>query len=131
MHSSSGHLKRLSAELTNGVGFDAVVDAAGIGATKTLSIEACRDEGLIVWIGLGADEVSLPTYAITLREKTVTGSYGATAEDMRAAVGLMARGKVNVQSWVTTYLLEDARDAFLRQLDPNRRDIKAIISVTD
>jgi len=127
--SSKENLARLAAEFTGGMGFDAVVDAAGTHVTKSMSIEACRDEGLIVWIGLGADEMPLSTYPVTLREKTITGSYGATGEDMERALALMAGGSVDVGSWVTTYSLEDSVDAFLRQLDPKRRDVKAVITI--
>ena len=127
--SSKENLDRLADEFTGGMGFDAVVDAAGTGVTKSMSIDACRDEGLIVWIGLGADVVSLSTYPVTLREKTVTGSYGATGDDMAKALALMANGSVDVDSWVTTYTLDDSADAFLRQLDPKRRDIKAVITI--
>jgi len=129
--SNNETVAELDREFAEGRGFDVVVDAAGGRATKAMSIEACRDEGLIVWIGLGADEMPLSTYPVTLREKTITGSYGATGEDMAVALDLMSRGSVNVDSWVSVYPLEKAADAFLRQLDPARRDIKAVIAVND
>jgi len=129
--STSQKVDELDHEFAGGRGFDVVVDAAGGRATKSMSIEACRDEGLIVWIGLGAAEVQLSTYPVTLREKTITGSYGATGEDMTKALDLMSRGSVDVDSWVSVYPLEKAADAFLRQLDPLRRDIKAVIAVND
>jgi threonine dehydrogenase-like Zn-dependent dehydrogenase len=127
--SSRENVVDLKRRQTNGLGFDVVVDAAGTGLTKSLSIELCRDEGLIVWIGLGSDEVSIETYPITLREQTVTGSYGATAEDMTEALRLMAGGHVDVASWISKYRLDDAADAFLKQLDVDRRDIKAVIQM--
>lgn len=108
-------------------GFDVVVDAAGTGPTKVLSMQHCRDDGLVVWIGLGGDNVALPTYPLTLRELTVTGSYGATHGDMTEAIRLMTSGLVDLDSWVTSYPLDAAVDAFLRQMDPARRDIKAVI----
>jgi hypothetical protein len=36
-----------------------------------------------------------------------------------------------VDSWTTQYSLDDSVDAFLRQIDPSRRDIKAIINVME
>jgi len=129
MTSNRGNLALLAEDFTGGMGFDVVVDAAGTGVTKSMAIEACRDEGLIVWIGLGVDECALSTYPVTLREKTITGSYGATGKDMERALGLMTGGSVDVDSWVTTNSLEDSADAFLRQLDPVRRDIKAVITI--
>ncbi|HUF10444.1 MAG TPA: zinc-binding dehydrogenase, partial [Rhodothermales bacterium] len=127
--SNRGNLALLAEDFTGGMGFDVVVDAAGTGVTKSMSIEACRDEGLIVWIGLGVDECPLSTYPVTLREKTITGSYGATGKDMERALAMMADGSVDVSSWVTTYSLKDSADAFLRQLDPMRRNIKAVITI--
>ncbi len=129
VESSESSLKALMNDRTSGRGFDVVVDAAGNGATKSLSLKSLRDEGLAVWIGLGSDEIRLHTYPITLREQTVTGSYGATADDMAAALRLMAERRVDVESWVSRYPLERAPDAFLRQLDPEQRDIKVVIEI--
>lgn len=129
VESSESSLKALVNDRTGGRGFDVVVDAAGSGATKSLSLKSLRDEGLAVWIGLGSDEIRLDTYPITLREQTVTGSYGATGSNMAVALQLMAEGRVDVASWVSKYALDDAADAFLRQLDPARRDIKAVIEI--
>jgi threonine dehydrogenase-like Zn-dependent dehydrogenase len=119
----------MSRELTAGRGFDVVVDAAGNEITKSLSVSSCTDDGVIVWIGLGADEIRMPTYPITLREMTVTGSYGASARDMETALELMTEGRVDLESWVTSYPLEESVEAFQKQLDSSRRDIKAVISI--
>jgi L-iditol 2-dehydrogenase len=129
--STPDNLDHLVAAHTDGLGFDAVVDAAGTGATKRLSMEYCRDDCLAVWIGLGDNEVELATYPVTLREQTITGSYGATVGDLVTALMLMEERTVDVDSWTTQYSLDDSVDAFLRQIDPSRRDIKAIINVME
>lgn len=127
--SSERGVDTLMDDFTGGRGFDVVVDAAGNATTKRMSLQATRDEGRIVWIGLGSDEITLDSYPITLREQTVTGSYGATASDMTVALQLMAEGRADVDSWVSTYPLDKAPGAFRRQLDPSRRDIKAVIEI--
>jgi threonine dehydrogenase-like Zn-dependent dehydrogenase len=106
---------------------DVVVDAAGSAVTKQLSIESCRPGGTIVWIGLGEDTINLHSYDLTLNEKAVLGSYGATPSDMQEALRLMETGDVDVSSWVTTFKPSDWVQGFKRQLDPATRDVKAVL----
>lgn len=113
---------------SRGPGVDVVVDAVGSQRTKADSIAACRPGGGIVWIGLTTDSIELDSYPITLEEKSILGSYGATRHDMERAIDLMHRGLVDVSSWPAVYALTDGIDAFRKQLDPSRRDIKAILT---
>jgi len=109
-------------------GADVVIDAAGTAATKQLSIDLSRPGGAVVWIGLGEDQISLRSYDLTLAEKSVLGSYGATAANIREALRLMEARHVDVSSWITTYEPPDWVDGFKRQLDPSTRDVKAVLT---
>jgi L-iditol 2-dehydrogenase len=111
-------------------GADVVIDAAGSATTKQLSIDACRPGGCAVWIGLAGDEISLRSYDLTLTEKSVLGSYGATADDIQEALRLMELRRVDVSSWVTTFKPPDWVEGFRRQLDPATRDVKAVLTPT-
>ena len=97
---------------TDGEGVDAVIYAVGAAATKQQSVLAARPGGAAVWIGLHQNPMSLNSYDVTLPEKQVLGSYAATMEDMRAALGLMAEGKVDPLPWVQRFPIERGVEAF-------------------
>ncbi len=115
-------------ELTSGEGVDVVVDAVGSAQTKALSIECTRPGGSAVWIGLHGDAMSLNSYALTLPEKAVLGSYAATLSDLQEALRLMCEGLVEVESWTSTYPLDQGVDIFRRMLDPGAGDVKAVLA---
>jgi threonine dehydrogenase-like Zn-dependent dehydrogenase len=99
----------------------------GAAATKKQSLQAVRPGGATVWIGLHEDQMSVDTYAITLPEKKVFGTYAATLSDLKIAVELMANNKVNMTSWVSTFPLDSGVEAFHGVLVPNTPIIKAVL----
>ena len=111
-------------------GVDVVVDAAGVGPSKRMSLELTRPGGQAIWIGLGEDKIELSTFGITLGERSVLGSYAATSEDIQDALDLMAARRVDVSSWTTNYDPDHWLEGFNAQLDPATRDVKAILTMT-
>ena len=111
---------------TDGEGVDLVVDAAGSGATKRLSLAALRPGGAAVWIGLHGNAVELETYGVTLPEKQIFGTYAAKLEELAEALQLMRGGRVDVTSWTETVPLAQAVPAFHRMATPGDRDLKAV-----
>ena len=118
-------------EMTSGEGFDMVIDAVGSDITKSQSIEALRPGGAAVWIGLGDEKISFSSYAVTLQERQIFGTYAATMGELQTAVDLMNAGKVDTSSWVSVFPMSDAVDAFERMLDTKGTDIKAVILPND
>lgn len=118
-------------ELTEGEGFDLVIDAVGAAITKRQSLEAVRAGGAAVWIGLHEDEITLSSYGITLPERQVFGTYAATIEELRTAVELMEAGKVQTEDWVSVFPMSDAAEAFERMAAAKGADIKAVILPND
>lgn len=112
---------------TDGEGVDACVDAAGVGATKSASLQSVRAGGACVWIGLGQNEISLETFGITLPEVAVLGSYASTQDEMAQAVEMMRSGAVDALSWPQVFPLEEGVQAFHRMLAAQGSDIKAVI----
>lgn len=131
VNSRSEDVVKIVQEMTDGEGVDAVVDAAGVEATKRLSLSATRAGGAIVWIGLGENTMSLNTFEITLPEKTVMGSYASTQAEMQQAVDLLASGAVKTSNWVQTFPLSEGVEAFHKMLKPSGKDIKAVIRPND
>ncbi|MES2697958.1 MAG: alcohol dehydrogenase catalytic domain-containing protein [Verrucomicrobiota bacterium] len=114
-------------ELTAGEGADIAVDAVGGGATKRTALEAARPGGGVVWIGLHENAMTLDSFAVTLPEKKVFGTYAATVDDLRLALEWMAAGKVDAKSWTTRLPLAEAEQAFRRALAAQGTDIKLIV----
>lgn len=114
-------------EWTNGEGVDLVIDAVGASLTKTQSIEALRPGGAAVWIGLTGNRLQLDSYALTLAEKQIIGSYGATMADLQTALKLMSDGRVETETWVQTFTLEQGVEAFERALAGQGTDIKMVV----
>ena len=112
---------------TDGEGADLVIDAVGAAGTKKSSLEALRPGGATVWIGLHENSMMIDSYHITLPEKQVLGTYAAKLEELQQALELMASGKVDAQSWVQRFPLEESVTAFHRMLAAKGTDLKAVI----
>lgn len=114
-------------EFTRGAGVDLAVDAVGNQVTREQSLAVLRAGGTAVWIGLHENRIAMDSYAVTLAEKRVLGSYGAILSEMRTAVEMMVRGRVDVISWVQTFSLDHGVAAFERMLAARGTDIKAVV----
>ncbi len=119
-------LRQWVRDATDG-GVDLVVDAVGIGVTKRLALECARVGGTCVWLGLGQDAAEIPTYQLTLGERSILGSYGATMEELRVAIDLMANRQVDMLSWTTAYPLKEGVEAFLRMANAAGDDVKVVL----
>lgn len=115
-------------ELTQGEGADLVVDAVGMAATKRGALDAARPGGAVVWIGLHDNPMTLDSFAVTLPEKKVFGTYAAKVEDLKVALEWMRTRKVDAKSWTTCLPLVEAEQAFRRALAAKGTDIKMIIT---
>lgn len=124
---TGGALHTVVRELTDDEGVDVAVDAVGTAATKRMSLSLVRPGGTVVWIGLHDDEVPIPTYDVTLRERRILGTYGATMQDLAASIRMMQRSEVDMSSWVTVAPLSDGVAAFRRQLDPDSGVVKTVL----
>ncbi|MBP8255695.1 MAG: alcohol dehydrogenase catalytic domain-containing protein [Opitutaceae bacterium] len=111
---------------TDGEGVDLVVDAAGSGTTKRVSLAALRPGGAAVWIGLHENRMDFDSYDVTLPERQVLGTYAARKEELAQALALMRSGKVDVTSWTECIPLEDSVAGFHRMLNPGPVDLKAV-----
>lgn len=112
---------------TAGEGADLSVDAVGSAVTKKAALDSIRPGGASVWIGLHENTITFDSYAITLPEKQVFGTYAAKIEELRHALELMADGRVDALSWVQRFPLSESVHAFERMLAGKGNDIKAVI----
>ena len=106
-----------------------VIDAVGSAETKRLAVDLVEPGGMVVWVGLHEDQMSLNSYAVTLGQKCVAGSYSGSLADLKLAVQLLSSGFDT--SWATRYRLEDAEAGFRDLLKDEGKKVKAIVQFED
>ncbi len=99
-------------DLTNGAGFDLALDAVGRSVTRRLAVETVHPMGAVVWVGLHEDETTVPGMNLIYGEKVIYGSSAYTDADFATALHLIATGKLDVQSWVHEFPLEQGVEVF-------------------
>ena len=84
-------------ELTNGIGADLTIDAAGFKATCEDAIHSTRRGGRMVQVGLpiGGQNPIVPMGMIAGRELEIVGSHGCDARDMPKILSLVKSGKLD------------------------------------
>lgn len=75
---------------------DLVVDFAGFEDTTAGALAAVRPGGLVVQVGLGVTEVTIPKMLLVSKSVTLRGSTGGTPADTAAVLAHMARGDLTI-----------------------------------
>jgi 2-desacetyl-2-hydroxyethyl bacteriochlorophyllide A dehydrogenase len=75
-------------------GLDVIVDYAGFGTTTAGAIQAVKQGGRVVQVGLGVAEATIPIQQVVLKQVTLVGSLAGTNEDCAAVLELVAAGKL-------------------------------------
>jgi len=105
-----------------------VIDAVGSAKTKLLSLELVENGGGVVWVGLHEDAMQLNSYALTLGQKSVSGSYSGSFDDLQQAALLLASEAMDT-SWTTQYPLEKGEAGFRDMLLGKGDKIKAVLDI--
>jgi len=111
---------------TENIGVDLVIDAVGAAITKRQSISTASSGGAAVWIGLHENTMTFDSYDITLPERQILGTYGASLDDLKQAVELMRQQRID-SSWTQLFPMDNSVEAFQRMLQAKEGDIKAVI----
>lgn len=101
--------------LTRGTGFDVVVECVGKTELYEFGVKAVRSGGVLGCFGLEqADRfANIAPYDLVVKEKTMIGSVGATATDMKAAIECLTNGDIATEPFTeTVFGLERIEDAF-------------------
>jgi threonine dehydrogenase-like Zn-dependent dehydrogenase len=104
------------------------IDAVGSAETKLLSLDLIEPGGMAVWVGLHQDRISFDSYALTLAQKSIAGSYSGSSDDLRQAAQLVASGVLDT-GWVKKFRLEDGENGFREMLEGKGDNIKAILGI--
>ncbi|MCF8588945.1 zinc-binding dehydrogenase [Gordonia sp. HY285] len=74
---------------------DLVVDFAGFGTTTAAAIEAVREFGTVVQVGMGKLSAEISTGSLIFKQVTLIGSRSGSVEDIAAVYELFAAGELN------------------------------------
>lgn len=118
VNSKNEDVREAVAALTDGKGVDIAFEALGRPETWSSALDALKDGGRMVPIGLGA---GVQTAAVEInrtvrRSQSIIGSYGArTRHDLPAVVKMAGEGAINYREIVTERLpLTDVQDGYRR-----------------
>jgi 2-desacetyl-2-hydroxyethyl bacteriochlorophyllide A dehydrogenase len=117
------------AELTGGLGVDVSFEAVGAGPTVEQALAALRPRGTCVWVGNSQRVIPLDMQASVTREISILGSYIYTHAEFGEALGLLARGAVDVGPIISrTVALEQGPELFAALSDPATELVKVVLA---
>jgi propanol-preferring alcohol dehydrogenase len=76
-------------------GLDVIVDFAGFGTTTAQAVQAVKQGGRIVQIGLAREEATISMQQITMKEITLVGASNGEKSEAEAVLGLIADGSLS------------------------------------
>jgi L-iditol 2-dehydrogenase len=76
--------------------FDVAIDCVARPETLAGAIAAVPPQGLVVLVGIWADEIPLPVSAVVGRETRIMGSYGYDPADFADVVAWVGRGETDL-----------------------------------
>ena len=127
---STQDVKEALWDLTDGIGPDIVFETSGVPSLPPKAVQATRDGGTTVLVGIYGEATSFDFSDIVLPEKTVVGTVAAGPGDMEAAVRLVAAGKINLKPLISDVvgLGRGIPDGFERMLQPNKDVFRILVS---
>jgi len=119
---------KIISELTEGIGVDRVIIAAGAPGVMEDSLKMVRSGGRIVLVALIHHTAEIDLMPIVARQISILGSYMFTNE-MQDVMQMIADKKLNVDELVTsTFPLEDGKKVFDRLCGPTCDEVKVILT---
>ncbi|BDR52527.1 zinc-dependent alcohol dehydrogenase [Bombiscardovia nodaiensis] len=80
-----------------------IVDFAGFGSTTRDAISAVRSGGLVILVGMGKLEATIDTGDLIVRNITLRGNNGGTAQDIADVYGYFQTGKMHPTLTATSF----------------------------
>jgi threonine dehydrogenase-like Zn-dependent dehydrogenase len=120
-HEAVGDAKRLSGTV------DVVVDAAGTQATRLLALDLLNPGGSAIFIGMHADDSSLPWRRVIRGNHAIRGVFAYEDLDFQHALDLLADGRVGIGDLTEILPLERGPAAFAELAAGPTADIKVFL----
>jgi L-iditol 2-dehydrogenase len=116
--------------LTDGLGVDIAFETAGAVPTTQQTIGVVRAGGVIVWVGLAAQDIfPIDVMQAICKEVDIRGIF-RYANTYRDAIELVAQGRVNVKSMITKrFPLGQVPQALAFAVAEGRKAIKIMIRI--
>jgi NAD+-dependent secondary alcohol dehydrogenase Adh1 len=118
-----GSQRQAVAELTDGMGAEAIIDFVGEKGAIQDGIEMLQDGGFYYVIGYG-ENLDIPTIDVISREISFIGNLVGTYVDLQDLMTLTAQGQVTLHT--STYPLDAINDA-MADLDQGRLQGRGIL----
>lgn len=110
-----------------GMNVDVCIDATGVESAIKTCIYAAKSGGVVVMVGMGKPEISVPILEASIREVDLRGVF-RYSNTYRTALEMVASGKVQLKRLVThRFKMLEAREAFEAARDRTSKSIKVII----
>ena len=118
MDPASDDVAAATRDLTNGLGADAAIDAAGVPSSLAAAVRSTRPDGMVVLVAHHHQPLALRSGHLILNEITLTGSSIYDAGDIAWVIEAMQRGAYPLGDWITTIELERVvEDGFMALRD--------------
>lgn len=111
------------------VEIDSVIEASGAESSVINSIKLVKKGGVVVWVGMGKDDIEIPYSDLTSKDLTIEGIF-RYKNTYPSVVSLLEEKKVNVEDIATHHFkLDEIEKAFDIANNPDADKIKIIIKV--
>lgn len=127
-----GLLSGAAARIMDEGGFDVVVECIGKAAIYELALKVVRPGGCVSCFGLEQRGrlAGFEPFDIVMSEKTLVGSVGAMASDMRAAVRLLESGAIDVSAFTKHVFPLDQIDRAMKAFCVDRIGVKVQLNLS-
>ncbi|KAI1040017.1 hypothetical protein LB505_005999 [Fusarium chuoi] len=98
-----------------GLAFDVIVDFVGHSTTTSAAFRTVKPGGKVITVGLASSNVTIPSNTgsgYTFKGVTIVGSIGASMQDLKVVLGLLARGAI--KSELTEVAFEEIPETIKR-----------------
>jgi (R,R)-butanediol dehydrogenase/meso-butanediol dehydrogenase/diacetyl reductase len=114
-----------------GVGVDAAIEAVGNEAALNLCVDAVRNRGTVVQLGLHVKRATIDAALVAMKDITLEGIWCYPITIWPRVIGLIESGKLPVEKIVTARIgADDVVDkGFRTLLDPSGKQMKILVRV--
>jgi threonine dehydrogenase-like Zn-dependent dehydrogenase len=110
-------------------GADCVIEAVGTEATRRAAVRAAARGGRIVFLGIAANESSLPWIEMVRNELAIFTSFAYAPRDFDAAVRLVEARRFDLKPWTEALPLERGQEAFMTMAHRPGATLKMMLEV--
>jgi len=104
-------------DATGGAGADLSIDAVGTSSSRPDSVRLLRPGGCALWLGMHAQEATIPAFDMVVHEQRIVGSFAYTNAEFSSALGLLESGRLVPAVSSRSVPLERSDGVFRRLLD--------------